>query len=155
MEILKGKKTHGFISILVCAVLLLQLTTLGSVSKACIPIPPKPKPLDVEADVGSIHFNGEIADFYVLVSSSGTPKNATLTADLYYNGTLYANLTSLVQYVDTGLYRIPYTIPCDASAGTYALVVNARHCTGEGTALKSFLLSQTLAGWNAWLTGTM
>jgi hypothetical protein len=150
MEILKVKKTRAFISILVCAVLLVQLTTFVSISQACITVPSEP--LDVEADVGSIHFNGEIADFYVLVSSEGAPTNATLTAELYYDGTLYANLTSLVQYVATGLYRIPYTIPCNASAGTYALVVNGCYCTVEGTALKSFLLSQTLMGWNAWLT---
>ena len=118
MEILKSKKKCALISILACAILLLQ----ASVS-ACLIIPSKP--LDVEADVGSIHFNEEIADFYVLVSSEGTPTNATLTAKLYYDGALYANLTSLVQYVATGLYRIPYTIPCEASAGTYALVVNA------------------------------
>ena len=119
MEILKVKKPQAFISILVCAILLFQLTTFVSISQACIPVPSEP--LDVEADVGSMHFKGEMAEFYVLVSQNGTPTNATLTADLYYNGTLYANLTGLVQYVATGLYRIPYTIPCNASAGTYAL----------------------------------
>jgi hypothetical protein len=71
---------------------------------------------------------------------------------LYFDGLLYANLTSLVQHIDTGLYRIPYSIPCEASAGTYALVVNAYSETGQRAALKSFLLSQTLTGWNAWLT---
>jgi len=145
MELLKVKKKCALISILACAILLLQVSV-----SACVIVPSEP--LDVEVDVGSIHFKGEIADFYVLVSSSGTPTNATLTADLYYDGTLYTNLTSLVQYVATGLYRIPYTIPCEASAGTYALVVNAYTDAGAGTALKSFLLSQTLTGWNAWLT---
>lgn len=72
----------------------------------------------MEADVGSIHFNGETADFYVLVSLKGAPTNATVNATLYFDGALYANLTNLVQYVDTGLYRIPYSIPCEASAGT-------------------------------------
>ena len=147
MEILKVKKTRALISILVCAVLLVQLTTFVSISQGCIPTPSEP--LDVEVDVGSIHFNGEIADFCILVSQSGAPTNATLTAELYYDGTLYANLTGSVQYVATGFYRITYTIPCNVSAGTYALVVNACYYTVEGTALKSFLLSQTLKGWNA------
>jgi len=145
MEILKNKKKYTYISILACALLLMQVTV-----SACVVIPSEP--LDVEVDVGSVHFTGEIADFYVLVSSSGTPANATLTADLYYDGAPYANLTSLVQYVATGIYRIPYTIPCEASTGTYALVVNAYADTAKGTTLKSFLLSQTLTGWNAWLT---
>jgi hypothetical protein len=87
-----------------------------------------------------------------LVSQSGASTNATLTAELYYDGTLYANLTGSLQYVATVFYRITYTIPCNVSAGTYALVVNACCYTVEGTALKSFLLSQTLKGWNAWLT---
>ncbi|MCJ7561014.1 hypothetical protein MUO79_10430, partial [Candidatus Bathyarchaeota archaeon] len=148
---MKVKKTRAFISILVCALLLVQLTTFVSISQACTPVPPKPEvKLDVEADVGSTHFAGEVAEFYVLVSLSGNPTNASIKASLYYNGTLHANLSGLVQYVTTGLYRIPYTIPNNASAGTYALVVNASYYTVEGTALKCFLLSQTLTGWNAW-----
>lgn len=106
-------------------------------------------PLDIEVDAGSIHFRGEIADFYILVSLSGTPIDATLTAELYYEGLLDSNLTGLIQQVTTGLYRIPYTIPNDASPGTYALVVNAYRDYARGTALKTFLISQTLTGWNA------
>jgi hypothetical protein len=150
MEILKTKKTRALISILACTILLLQATAFVSLSHACVTIPSGP--LTVEADVGSIHFKSEIADFYVLVSQSGVPTDATINASLYFDGALYGNLTSLVQHVDTGLYRIPYSIPCNASAGTYALVVNAYNETSEGTALKSFLLSQTLTGWKAWLT---
>ena len=145
MEILKTKKKYALICIIACTILLLQVT-----ASACVVIPSEP--LNVEADVGTIHFKGETADFYVLVSSEGVPMNATLTAILYYDGAMYDNLTSLVQYVDAGLYRIPYTIPCGASAGTYALVVNASYYTITGTTLKSFLLSPTLTGWNARLT---
>lgn len=97
-------------------------------------------------------FNGENADFYVLVSLQGAPATATVNATLYFEGAFYANLTSLIQYFDTGLYRIPYPIPCEASAGTHALVVNVYNEVGTGTKLKSFLISQTLTGWNAWLT---
>lgn len=98
METLKVKKAL----MLSCTVLLLYLTIFAPVSQACATIPLGP--LDVEADVGSIHFRGEIADF-ILVSLSGTPIDATLTADLYYEGTLNANLTGLIQPVTTGLYR--------------------------------------------------
>ena len=150
MEILKSKKTRAFISILACTLMLLQATALVSPSQALVTI--TSDALDVEADVGAIHFNGEIADFYVMVSLAGVPTDAMLNASLYFDGALYANLTSLVQQVDTGLYRIPYTIPCEASPGTYALVVNAYSETGVGVALKSFLISQTLTGWNTWIT---
>jgi len=113
--------------------------------------------LDVQVEVGSIHFRGEMAEFYVLVSYLGEPvDNASISAVLYYNGTLHANLSASVEYVATGLYRIPYTIPIDASAGTYAMVVEATKkikCfqTLSGIALGSFLLSPTLTSWNAWI----
>jgi len=109
-------------------------------------------PLDVEVDVGSIHFRGEIAEFYILVSSMGRPVNASISATLYYsNGTLHEDLSASKELIATGLYRVPYTIPLDAPAGTYILVVNADFCTRKGVSLKSFLLSPTLTGLNAWL----
>ncbi|MEM3441747.1 MAG: hypothetical protein QXV09_05605, partial [Candidatus Bathyarchaeia archaeon] len=74
METLKVKKTFMLVSTL-C---LLQLAIFASVSQACAVI--TCEPLDVAVDVGSIHFRGEKADFYILVSSLGTPINATLTA---------------------------------------------------------------------------
>jgi methyl-accepting chemotaxis protein len=101
--------------------------------------------------VGSIHFRGEIVEFYILVSSSGKPIDAEISAMLYYNGSLHTDLTDSVENVTTGLYIVRYLIPMDALAGTYALVVNASRCTIRGTSLKSFLLSQTLTNWNAWI----
>jgi predicted nucleic acid-binding Zn-ribbon protein len=152
MQILKVKKPRGFIAILLCAVILIQVATFVSATQACV-VPPEPEVIiDVEVDVGSTHFAGEMADFYILVSLSGAPLNAKIEAYLYYNGAMYANLTSLVKYVADGLFRIPYTIPNNAAAGTYALVASANYSTVEGRALKSFLLSPTLTCWNAWLT---
>ncbi len=106
--------------------------------------------LEVEVDVGSIHFRGEMAEFYVLVSSMGEPVDATINALLYYsNGTLHEDLTSFVEHVATGLYRVPYTIPIDAPTGTYVLVSNASLFTIKGSSLGSFLVSPTLT--DAWL----
>jgi archaellum component FlaC len=107
--------------------------------------------LTVDADVGSVHFRGETAEFYVLVSYQGRPVNADISPMLYYGGGLLANLTDNVEYVDTGLYRVPFEISLEASPGTYALVVNATTCVSQGTALKSFLLSPTLTNWNGWI----
>jgi len=106
--------------------------------------------LDVEVDVGSIHFIGEIAEFYVLTSFMGEPVNATqINARLYYGGALHGDLSGSVENIATGLYRVPYTIPIDASVGTYVLVVNASFFTQKGVSLKSFLLSPTLTDQNA------
>ena len=122
----KSKRTITVVSILICSALLLGLSTFVATGAACVTLPG----LDVEANVGSLHFRGEIAEFYVLVSLNGAPVDAALTAKLYFNGSQYADLTSAVGHVATGLYRIPYTIPGTASAGTYAMVVSANHTEG-------------------------
>ena len=143
----KFRKTYLSIMILACTILLLQSAVFNiSMASACCPVGAT---LDVEADVGSIHFRGEMAEFYILVSYLGKPIDAEISAMLYYNGTLLANLSAFVEHVATGLYMVQYSIPMEAVAGTYALVVNASHCTLKGTTLKSFLLSETLTNWNA------
>ncbi len=116
-------------------------------------------PLDVTVDVGTIHFRGEIAEYYVLVSRAGRRVNATLQAHLFFNG---IQLTSFVAEdfmpVTQGVYLLGYNIPADATAGIYTLVVDADHLVAgtavslAGTSLKSFLISHTLQGWNATLT---
>gem|GEM_PF-1816988 len=107
--------------------------------------------VNVVVDVGSIHFRCEMAEFYILVSCLGMPVDANLSALLYYDGALHADLSSSVEHVAAGLYRVPYTIPSDASAGTYVLVVEASYFTLSGASMKAFLLSSTLTNWNAWL----
>ncbi len=107
--------------------------------------------LNVQTYVGSMHFAGEIAEFYVLVSQSGKSVNATMTALLYYGGVLYDNLSASVEYVAQGLYRIPYEIPLEASEGSYVLVVEATYGGVQEIALEGFLVSSTLTGWNATL----
>ncbi len=103
--------------------------------------------IDVEMDVGTIHFGGEMAEFYIFISKLGQPVDASkISATLYYNGTLLADLSDKVKHIATGLYQIPYTIPAYASSGTYALIVKARYDTLQGNALKTFLISQWIEG---------
>jgi predicted nucleic acid-binding Zn-ribbon protein len=145
----KAKYSRKSTATLVLAVLLYGLLVLNiPIGHSCYSTLDK---LDIEANVGSIHFRGEVAEFFILVSHLGTPIDAEISATLYYNGTLHANLTSLAEHVATGLYRVPYTVPTDASTGNYALVVNARTCQLKGVTLVSFLLSSTLTNWNAWI----
>jgi predicted nucleic acid-binding Zn-ribbon protein len=143
-----GKK-HRLIATLALAVLFWQLIAATvHTAYSCTLLTGK---LDIEADVGSIHFRGELAEFYMLISYLGEPVEAEISAILYYNGTMHADLTTLVEYVATGVYRVPYAIPIEDSAGTYSLVVNASTCGFKGTTLKAFLLSPTLTSWNAWI----
>ena len=105
--------------------------------------------LDIAMDVGSIHFKGEIAEFYILVSLLGEPTDAEISATLYKPDKTTEALTT--QWIAAGFYRVPYTIPTDAQPGTYVLVVKASYLALKGASLKSFLLNPTLTGWNALL----
>jgi hypothetical protein len=111
------------------------------------------RPIDIQVDVGAIHFNGEIADFYVLVTDYGegiTPDG--MRATLYLEGVQYSNLTAGIERVAEGLYRVTYTIPVDAQPGTYVLLVRAEYAQVQGSAIKSFLVSSTLSNWNAYIS---
>ncbi len=116
--------------------------------------------LNVHLDVGAIHFRGEIAEFYVQVTLNGISVNATIPrATLYHSeGQASVDLTSNVQHVSTGLYKIPYAAPMDAPTGTYVLTVDVRargrgtYACARGTGAKSFLLSSTLTSMNALIT---
>jgi len=108
--------------------------------------------VDIDIEVGTIHFPGEIAEFYIQTSYAGQPINATsLNATLYYNGLPYDDLTPLIEFIDTGFYRIPYTIPGDATAGEYVLRVQAQSFRFYGIAIEGFQISLTLSKWNALL----
>jgi thermitase len=106
--------------------------------------------LDVQVKAGSIHFRGETVEFYILASSLGKMVDANVSATLYFNGSAVENLAS-IEHVTTGLYRIPYAVPLNASAGTYTLVAEMSYLTLNGVAIESFLLSPTFSGWDALL----
>jgi len=109
-----------------------------------------PSPLEIDMDVSQICFPGEIVEFNILIKHYGERVDPdTLSALLYYNGGIYANLTATIQRIDIGLYRINYRIPNTAEAGTYTLLVDARYYIVKGTCIKSFAISPTLTQWNA------
>jgi hypothetical protein len=107
------------------------------------------RPLDVTAQVGSLHFKGETAEFTILTTDSGKRVNATsLEAELYSNGILITDLSSAVQTVGTGLYNIPYYIPADASPGEYTMLIDAEYYGANGATIATFTISPTLSAWN-------
>jgi PKD repeat protein len=106
-------------------------------------------PLGVTAEVGTLHFKGETAEFTVLTTDAGNPVDATsLEAKLYFNGVLIADLSTAIEYVDTGFYMIPYYIPATASAGEYTLLVKAEYYGAHGATITKFTISPTLTAWN-------
>lgn len=114
-------------------------------------------PLDIDVDVGPIHFRGETGvTFYALIRFKGEPTNATdISATLYKPDGTTESLT--VELINTGFYKISYDVPIDAPSGEYTLVIWADYITNEeaiessGASLKSFEVDETLEGWNAWL----
>jgi len=115
-------------------------------------------PLSIGIDVGTIHFRGESAEFYIQITFEGTTVNATSV-----DATLYSPNNEIAHYlfpenitlIATGFYKITYPILEDAPNGTYVLVVEASYSTdaieAHGTSFKTFLLSPTLTTINATL----
>jgi len=107
-------------------------------------------PLDIETEVGSIHFRGEMAEFYIQIAFKGTLVDATITRAMLYcaNGTMSLDLKTNVESISTGLYRIPYLISANATLGSYILTIEASYAMAiveaKGVSSKSFLLSPTL-----------
>jgi hypothetical protein len=114
-------------------------------------------PLDAQVNVGSVHFRGEMAEFYLKTALSGKLVDIHIgKATLYFlNGSLEEDLSEDIMRVSTGFYRIPYAIQSMAPLGTYALLVQGSYETqltqAFGTASGSFLLSPTLTAQNAQL----
>jgi hypothetical protein len=109
--------------------------------------------IDIVIDSGSVYFRGETAEFSILTTNNGEPIGTTkMEALLYHGSSLSANLTTLVQIVTTGLYRVAYSIPADADFGTYTLLAKAEYYNARGTSTKAFQISQTLTTTTATIT---
>ena len=106
--------------------------------------------ITVNIDAGTIYFGGEIAEFYIQTSIWGKPVNVDIITATIYFGTQQQTPSSIEQ-IDTGLYRITYSIPLTASEGEWLLSVQAELGELSGTNIKGFLISSTLTGWNAQL----
>ena len=100
--------------------------------------------VSLDVDGGTIHFGGETAEFYVLVSYQDSTLDASITPTIYGPTTLTPTSTK----VATGLYKITVPITANANTGTYTLVFKATlvsdQYVGSGIVMKSFLISPKL-----------
>jgi len=100
--------------------------------------------LDVNADVGSIFFRQDTAEFYVQVALKGVAVNAaTLNAKLRKPDATEETLSP--ELIGTGLYLIRYLINGKGNpTGTYTLIVEATYesetLSAQGTTIKTFLV---------------
>jgi len=104
-------------------------------------------PLDVNIDVGTLYFAGEQVQFYFMTTYCGvsvTPNH--LNAILYNPNGESVQLTP--QVISTGFCKATYTMPSDASPGTWAIVVEADYFTNTmqayGKSFKTYLFSSAL-----------
>jgi len=107
----------------------------------------EPPLLDVAIDVGTLYFAGEQVNFYVMTTYHGVSVTPTQINAVLYNPD--GKSVSLVpQAISTGFYKVTYTMPSDASPGTWAIVVEATYFTDliqtHGKSFKTYMLSSTL-----------
>jgi hypothetical protein len=119
-------------------------TTTGS---DALIVGPATVPLDINIDVGAMYFAGEQVEFYIMTTYHGVPVTPTyITAVLHNPAGGSVSLTP--QALSTGFYKATYTMPSDASAGTWAIVVEATYFTdalqAHGTSFKTYQFSSML-----------
>lgn len=108
---------------------------------------PETAPLDINVDVGTLYFAGEHVEFYVMTTYHGVPVTPT-----FMNARLYnpdgESMPLVPQAISTGFYKVTYTMPSDASPGTWAIMVEAGYLTNAlqayGTSFKTYQFSSTL-----------
>lgn len=101
-------------------------------------------PINIKIEAGGLYYTGETAEFYILTSQLGKPLDVTFNKLLlYFNGSLYADLLSSIQTVTTGLYKLSYTVPIDAQAGVYTLLVEAENSNVTNVNIASFQISNS------------
>jgi PKD repeat protein len=105
----------------------------------------------VSVDTGSVHFEGEVVDFFIQTSIMGKPVDVDGGVATLYFGGQTLDLSAYVEHVGTGLYKVSYTIPANAYTGTWTLTANVNYLSMSGTGLKTFLISSTMSNWNAQL----
>lgn len=102
-------------------------------------------PIKIEIETGKVYYLGEITEFYILTSQLGRAFNVTFTKLLlYFNGTVYADLSNLTQAIGDGFYQVSYTIPGEAKTGVYALLVEVDFSSITNRKIVSFQLSDNL-----------
>jgi PKD repeat protein len=101
-------------------------------------------PIEIRIETGEVYYPREKAEFYISTSQLGKPIDVSFTKiGLYYDGSLYEDLSNLAQPVDDGLYLISYIVPEDAEAGVYTLFVEAEYSNVTSTTIASFQISDS------------
>ncbi len=110
-------------------------------------------PIVITADVGQLHFPGEMVDWYATTTINGVLTNVTMSATLYHMGMMVMGAMVDITQIGTGLYAISGMIPADAEPGEYALVLEAEYQNNNfGASVSVMQISDTLLGMQATLT---
>ena len=108
--------------------------------------------VEIKVETGKLYNAGEIVEFYISTSQLGVPVDVSFNKlELYYKGSLYADLSDLVQQIGTGHYWIEYSIPKEAKPGVYMLYIKAEYSGIIGIGTASFQISGLFDAINATL----
>jgi len=117
-----------------------------------------PEPLDINVDIGAIYFPGELVESFIMTTFHGIFVTPTSMNTTLYNPEGEA-IQLAPEQVAQGFYKATYTMPSDASPGTYAIKVKATYVTDSvqalGTFFKTWQLSSTLNSKLVYLEGTV
>jgi hypothetical protein len=104
-------------------------------------------PLDISIDVGALYFPEEQVEWYIMTTYRGVSVTPTQINAILYNPD-GESMSLVPQAISTGFYKATYTMPSDASSGTWAIVIEATYSAdtfeAQGTSFKTYLLSSTL-----------
>jgi subtilisin family serine protease/archaellum component FlaC len=104
--------------------------------------------LTVTVKVGSIYLRGESAAFHILTTLNGVPIDVDIIDVKIFKPDRTSELVANVREA-AGFYTVAYEVGTDEPTGTYTLIVEANVNGVNGSSIGSFLVSQTLNGWNA------
>jgi flagellin-like hook-associated protein FlgL len=117
-----------------------------------------PEPLDINIDMGTIYFSGEVVESFILTTFRGGAVTPTSMSTMLYNPEGEA-VQLVPEQIATGFYKATYTMPSEASPGTYAIKVKATYVTDTiqalGTSFKTWQLSSTLNSKLVYIEGTV
>jgi len=111
--------------------------------------------LHIEVDGTETLSKGEVASFYLVTTYGNEGRvDANITSALiYYREELIENLTSEINHIDTGLFWVKYSVPSDALAGTYMMLIDANYTINASevktSAVKAVTVSTALTELNS------
>jgi len=108
------------------------------------------RPIDIVMDVGAIQFPGEFVTWWMMMTVNGQPFDPSgMIATLYTPELSSIDLSGEMYGINPGLWIVNWTVPGDALAGQYTLVLTVNDGFSYGGSLSTFVVSDNLVDMGA------